>query len=452
MKEFPIKALARIINAEPAENTGVFTGVSIDSRTTKPGNCFFAVAGDNFDGSDFIDDAFAKGASCAVVSRNLTGDNILKVKDTIKALGHFAIEYRRQCGFKVVAITGSAGKTTTRQITHHILSQHFRCHQAEKNFNNAIGLPLTILAADPQDQIIITELGSSYPGEIAYLTRIAQPDIAVITNVYPVHLAGFGDIETIVKEKSSIAEGLGDDGVLIINADFDRLIDTCRAKGTDFITFGKSQASNIKAQNITFNNAGSTFTIDGTHVDLPLVGPGNIENTLAAWSVCRQIGISIDDFADAVKTLPPVSMRAELLKTGTLTVLSDCYNANPASMKNALDILTSLNSTGNRRLVFICGDMAELGGQTKHLHEELGRLIARAKVQLLLTVGDYAKIAAHTAKRSANYDLQTKCFENTRSACNNLKEFIKDYDVVLVKGSRAAALETVVEKLKELFL
>jgi UDP-N-acetylmuramoyl-tripeptide--D-alanyl-D-alanine ligase len=455
MKEFSIASLAQIIKAEPIKNGGVFTGVSIDSRTTQAGDCFFAIAGDNFNGHDYVSDAFTKGAVCAVVRNSkdekFTGDCVLKVKDTIKALGDFAGEYRKQGNFKVIAITGSAGKTTTRQIAYHILSQHYRVFQAPKNFNNNIGLPLTLLGAEPEDEIIIAELGSNHPGEIAYLTRIAQPDMAVVTNVYPAHLAGFSNLQTIIQEKLAISEGLQDEGVLIINADCDRLVDACQAKNVRFTTFGESNQCDIQAQNITYDCLGSRFTIDGTQVCLPLAGAGNVENAIAAWSICNRFGINIDDFAKAVKTLPAIPMRAELLQVGTLTVLNDCYNANPASMRNALDILANLGSAEKRRLVFICGDMAELGRQAEHLHVELGVSIAQAKVRLLLAAGKFAKITAEAAKASAEYDLQTKSFENTLSACNNLEEFIKDYDIVLVKGSRVAKLEMAIEKLKELF-
>jgi len=198
---------------------------------------------------------------------------------------------------------------------------------------------------------------------------------------------------------------------------------------------------------------------DSTEVYLPLPGPGNVENALAAWAVCSQFDMAIDDFAQAVKTLSPASMRAELLQIGTLTLLNDCYNANPASMRNALDILTGLDPARKRRLVFICGDMAELGQQTERLHTELGTYIAQAKVGLLVAVGKFAKITSEAAKTTAEYNshsheaksLKIKCFEDTISACNNLHEFIKDYDIILVKGSRTAKLEMVVEKLKELY-
>jgi UDP-N-acetylmuramoyl-tripeptide--D-alanyl-D-alanine ligase len=461
MKEFPIADLVTITRAElPAslDKYGYFcfTGISTDSRTTKAGDCFFAIAGENFDGHDYVADAFTKGAVCAVVSKDVdaeqsAGKCLLKIEDTIRALGELAREYRRRAGYKVVAITGSAGKTTTRQIIYHALSRRFRVHQSPKSFNNQIGLPLTLLGATADDQIVIAELGSNHPGEISGLTRIAEPDIAVVTNVHPAHLEGFGDLQTIIHEKSSISEGLRPDGILIINADFDRLVDVCRAGSLRFTTFGKSDGCDYRAGNIRPDGPVSRFSIDGTEIYLPLAGPGNVENALAAWAVCSKLGMKIEDFALAVKSLPPVSMRAELLQIGTLTVLSDCYNANPASMRNALDILAGIDQKEDRRLVFICGDMAELGQQAEQLHHELGTYIAQAGVQLLLAVGKFAKIAAMAAQESADYDLQIKCFADTVSACNNLNEFIKEYDIILVKGSRVAKLEVLVEKLNELF-
>jgi UDP-N-acetylmuramoyl-tripeptide--D-alanyl-D-alanine ligase len=359
----------------------------------------------------------------------------------------------------VVAITGSAGKTTTRQITHHVLSRHFLVHQSPKSFNNNIGLPLTLLGAGPNCRIVIAELGSNHPGEIAHLTRIAEPDIAVLTNIHPAHLEGFGSLKTIIQEKSSISEGLTAEGIFIINADFDELVDACRDKGLKFVTFGKSDNADYQGKNIRYEAAASKFTIDGTNINLPLAGPGNLENTLAAWAICYQFDISINDFAQAVSKLSPVSMRTELLQLGTLTVLSDCYNANPASMKNALKILTNLDPTRKRRLVFICGDMAELGKQTESLHAELGASIAQAHVELLIAVGKFAKITADAAKTTAEHNLdssrtaspQIKCFEDAVSFNNNLHKFIKDYDIILVKGSRIARLETVVDKLKQLY-
>ncbi len=195
MNQFQISELAKIINAKTAKNVkGTFSGVSSDSRSVEPGNCFFAIAGDNFDGHNYIEEVFAKGAACAVVSKDLHGDKLLKVGDTIKALGLFAAEYRRRNNFRVVGITGSVGKTTTRQIIYHVLSLRYRTVQSPKSFNNNIGLPVTLLSAEPNDEIIVAELGSNHPGEIEYLTKIAQPDIAVITTAQPAHLEGFGSL------------------------------------------------------------------------------------------------------------------------------------------------------------------------------------------------------------------------------------------------------------------
>ena len=222
MKNFHVKDLAQIINAHLHGDTDTsFQKVNTDSRTIRPGDCFFAIRGENFDGHDYVADAFEKGAACAVVNQDCKhkAPCLLKVNDTIDALGQLAAEYRRLMNFKVIAITGSVGKTTTRQITHHVLSRHFKTIQSQKNFNNQIGLPITILEANSEDEIVVSEIGADRPGEIAYLTKIAQPDIAVVTNVHPAHLAGFGSIETIAREKLSIAQGLGENGTLIINGD-----------------------------------------------------------------------------------------------------------------------------------------------------------------------------------------------------------------------------------------
>lgn len=452
VKDISIRQLAQIIKAEPTTNPAAFTGVSTDSRTIRPGNCFFAIAGQNFDGHDCVADAFAKGAACAVVSKTIDsgGEKVLKVVDTLKALGDLAKEYRRRMSFKLVAITGSVGKTTTRRIAHHVLSCHFQARQAQKNFNNDIGLPLTLLDAEPQDQIVIAELGSSYPGEIAYLSRIAAPDIAVVTNVCIAHLAGFGNLDTILREKLSITQGLRPDGILIANADFERLLSAAKARNTKLTTFGFSEASDIQARDLRCTGAAGSFTVDGCQICLPLPGRGNVDNALAAWAICRQFGLNIEDFTQALKTLHPVPMRAELLQIGTLTVINDCYNANPASMKNALDILTRISASKNRRQVFICGGMAELGEHSRKLHDELGRQIADARVELLLALGEFAQTTAQAAKTNASHTIQAECFEHAAAICDNLETFVKHDDVVLVKGSRAAGLETVVAAINQL--
>jgi UDP-N-acetylmuramoyl-tripeptide--D-alanyl-D-alanine ligase len=450
MKKYPIGKLARIIGAKsPERSEGTVAGVSTDSRTISEGDCFFAIKGDNFDGHDYLAKAFSSGAACAVVSKevNFEGRPILQVADTVKALGEFASEYRESENFKVVAITGSAGKTTTREMIYHVLKNHFKCHRAPKSFNTDIGLPLTLLGAETDCQIVIAELGSNHPGEIAYLSKIAQPDIALITNVQPAHLAGFGNLQAIIKEKVSIASGLKAEGTLIINGEIPELVEFCGETGLKFLTFGTAENCDYRADNINTTAFMGSFTVEGLEVTVPLPGTGNLQNALGAWAVCHKLGISIRDFADAMKTTQPVNGRLQAIKAGPLLILDDCYNANPGSMINALECLAKISSNQKGRAVFICGDMLELGDQSERLHKQLGESIAKAGVKLLLAAGEFAKTTAEATGGS----LETICYDNTALLCDELGKSIRPGDIILVKGSRGCKLEAAVEKLKKLF-
>jgi UDP-N-acetylmuramoyl-tripeptide--D-alanyl-D-alanine ligase len=457
MKNFTLDTLAQILNVEADGTAGIaFSGVSTDTRTIETGQCFFAIEGENFNGADFLADALNKGAACAVVNKqtdtsSLITEKILKVDDTLSALGDFARWYRKKHDFNVIAITGSVGKTTTKNIVHHILSERFRTYQAPKNYNTLIGLPLSILDSDPDDQILVLELGTNYPGEIATLSKIATPDIALITTVQPSHLEGFGSLENIAEEKISIALGLKDNAPLIINADCIILLNSCQNKSLKFLTFGKSSNTDYHAENIKLNDTSSSFTIEDNSIHLPLAGLGAVENTIAAWAICSQLEIKIQDFADALKNIPPITMRTQIIKISDLTVINDCYNANPASMKNAIDILTNFNRSENQRLVFVCGDMAELGSHEQKLHTELGQYIADSKIDLLVAVGPLAKIAAEKAAALNNHNLQIKFFPDSPSVCNNLTNYINPDDIILIKGSRVTKLELIVEKIKKVF-
>jgi UDP-N-acetylmuramoyl-tripeptide--D-alanyl-D-alanine ligase len=457
VQELSIEEVARAIGAVGCAccRPGTCKGVSTDSRTVGAGDCFFALAGQTFDGHDHVAQAFAKGAVCAVVSRDVAGLSephppLLRVADTVKALGDLGRYYRRLLPFKVVAITGSVGKTTTRQILHHVLSQRFATHQAQRSFNNAIGLPLTILGARPEDEIIVAELGSNHPGEIGYLTRIALPDIAVVANTHPAHLEGFGDLDGVIREKLSIAEGLQPDGQFLINGDIEPLVIAAKHNGRAFRTFGRSSGVDYRAEEVVYEALASTFTIQGHQVVLPLPGPGNVDNTMAAWAVCDSLGMTLDEFSKALINLPQVSMRAETLQIASLTVLNDCYNANPASMANALAMLRNMRAGTNRRIVFICGHMGELGARSESLHAELGRSITQAGVDVLLTVGELTKVVAAAAKAESPDAIRVGYFADTTGLCNNLQKWLRQDDIILVKGSRAARLETVVAKLREI--
>lgn len=460
MKPISCTRLAEIIKAQmlapaAANEALACQGVSTDTRTIEPGNCFFAIGGDQFDGHNYIAEAFAQGACCCVVERvpadaGAADGLLLQVKDSIKALGDLARTCRQDYEAKVIAITGSVGKTTTRHMIAHVLGAYYRIHQSPKNFNNLIGLPLTLLGAKPDVQFVVAELGSNQPGEIAQLTQIAQPDIALVTNVHPTHLAGFGSVATILKEKLSIRLGLRPGGKLLVNADCAALLQESRQQQLDPLTFGLGQAD-ISARALDSSGQGSVLEIEGTPVKVPLPGPGNQQNALAAWAVCHCLGMSVTHFAQALASLTPFQMRSELLTLGSLTVFSDCYNASPASMQHALETFASLDPSGQRRRVFVCGEMAELGEQAEQFHRELGRAIATAGVDVLLTVGPLAALCAESAKAACDDCLKTACFDDTIIAGEKITEFVKDNDLVLVKGSRTSKLEKVISVLKRQF-
>ncbi|MCF7976026.1 MAG: UDP-N-acetylmuramoyl-tripeptide--D-alanyl-D-alanine ligase [Phycisphaerae bacterium] len=457
MTPTPLTQLAHWVGvqAPSASHTDLIChGISTDSRTTQPGDCFFALTGEQ-DGHQYVARAFDQGAVCAVVSRPCPGLDqaspapLIQVHDTLQALARLAQAYRRQGRFTVVGITGSVGKTSTRWITAHCLKSKYRVHQSPKNFNNHIGLPMTLLTAKASDEVIVAEMGSNAPGEIADLSHVAEPDVAVVTNVYAAHLEGFGCVETILREKLSIVRGLKASGPLFVNADIPALADLACMEHTSPVMFGLNPHCDIPALNVTYLAQGSRITIDCTEIDIPLPGPGNVVNTLAAWAVCRHLGVSIEAFAAAMKTLPPIAMRGETLDLAHVTLICDCYNANPASMKNALAILDS-QARSDRRCVFVVGDMAELGPESQALHETLGCDIARSRVDLVISVGPLSGLAAQTAKAKSNNRLQIHCFEDTMDACTSLKSLVRDGDLVLIKGSRSARLEQAVDVLKSL--
>jgi len=452
MEAFSLAELIQAIGgrAGGAVADGPVRSISTDSRAIPPGACFFALQGERFDGHAFVETALRAGACCAVVRDDAPAPQdgrVIRVGDTLRALGDLARWYRRRMGFRVVGITGSAGKTTTRRIVHHVLSRRMGCHQAEKSFNNAVGLPLTLLRAGREHTVVVAELGTNAPGEIRDLTSIAEPDIAVVTNVLPAHLEGFGSLEAIVAEKVSIAEGLRPDGYLLINGRIPELVAYCRRRGLAFETFGTTADCMIRAEALQTEGDRGRLTIESVRVEVPLAGRANLENVLAAWAVCRRFGVEVGDFAQAVASLAPPEMRLQLESIGPLLVLNDCYNANPASMANALDCLQRLAGRRARRSVFVCGTMAELGPAAASLHENLGRQAAGHGVRVLLAVGSFAEAVERGFRQAAGSGRAAHRFTTTEVLCDNLQEFVAADDIVLVKGSRCMHLEQAVQRL-----
>ncbi|MBL7214310.1 MAG: UDP-N-acetylmuramoyl-tripeptide--D-alanyl-D-alanine ligase [Phycisphaerae bacterium] len=448
-----VEKIAEVINGRIFIGDGAssVTGVSIDSRTIREGDIFFAIRGGNFDGHDYARTAIEKGASCVVLEHEIedlpseSGAGMILAGNTIDALGKLAGWYRQQLSAKVIAITGSAGKTTTRQMLYQVLSEFCRCRQAPKSFNNNIGVPLTILSAEPDDEMLLLELGSNRPGEIAELTDMSKPDAAVITFVGPAHLEGFRTLENVLNEKVSIVKGLKQDGTLYMNGDQSELAVKAKAMFDGrIITFGTNQSCDVIGTDFQLDGNNSSLVVEGQRIDVPLAGKANLMNVLTVWSVCKDLKVSLSDYIDVIGRLKPVSMRLEVLHVGLLTILNDCYNANPASMANALECLKTFRRDKKGRLVFIAGTMKELGSQSAVLHTELGHKAAKEGIELLLCVGPFAENTAAGALQHCE-TMQVQTFENTELLCNNLHKSIQPDDIVLVKGSRAVGLEKAVE-------
>ncbi len=459
MNTISIANLCEVLGAAcPAGATGEIGGVSIDSRTIRAGDCFFAIQGENFDGHNFLSDAQKKQAACLVVSRKPPFNPdipVIQVDDTVQALGQFAAWYRRQLSATVIGITGSAGKTGTRQILHHVLSRQFRCRQSPKSFNNQIGVPLTLLSAQRDDEILLVEIGSNHPGEIAPLAKLAQPNIVVITHIAPAHLEGFGSIQAIIEEKASILEGMSPDGKIFIGGDVPELAAHIRRTyKCPFTMVGESPFCDLRPDCMHSSGTAGWLRLEEQTIQVPLAGIANLKNVLIAWAICRDFKVALSDFAQAIRTLRSGDMRLQIEHIGPVTVLNDCYNANPASMENALDCLARMAAQQHRRSVLIAGDMKELGPHSRSLHRQIGAAASRCGIEVILAAGQFAEALVEGAEKTDNTHEkieQMRTFGSLEALCNNVHRFIRPDDIILVKASRSARFEYVVARLRELF-
>jgi len=458
MKALLLEEIKNVLQAEmrTALAKGLVNGVSIDSRTVKAGELFVALRGDRFDGHDFLDVAAERGAIGVVVDRSMPVSDVLKaknvavmkVKDTVAALGALARFYRRKLvgSVHVVGVTGSSGKTTVREMIYHVMSRYKKGSRSQKNYNNNIGVPLTIFGIESDHNFAVVEIGSSGPGEIAALSRIAEPDIAVITSVGPSHLAGLKDVEGVSVEKVSIVAGLKEHGVVVCGTGHKGTLDKVRALDSHVITFGLEKECEVHSVNLCQAEGGYQFeTNDHCRVMVPMAGLHNVKNALAALAVVRRLGITSRQFADAIADFEPVAGRGVCRNVNGITIIDDSYNANPLSMQTALQGLVDAGCTGRR--IFVCGDMAELGDDSSHYHQELGIAIARSKIDILFAVGEQASITARAALEAGMGHGQVQRSINSKRLGRLIKSMILDGDVILVKGSRVMELEKVVVSL-----
>ncbi len=429
--------------------------VTTDSRDVRPGDLFVALKGPRFDGHAFLAVAAAGGCVGAIVSRHidLPADidaafpgGLIGVSDTTAALGELAAWHRREVTARVIAVTGSNGKTTVKEMIHAVLSRRWRGTRNIKSFNNNIGLPLTLLGVGGEDDYVVCEIGTNAPGEIAALADIAGPDIAVITSIAEAHLEGLGSIEAVAVEKASILSPLGRDGVGIVWADSDLLARATVRYAVRCLSFGLAEGADLRLTAYQSDGRRSRFEVNGRlWVDLPLPGKHNALNALSALAVAREMGMDETEAADALAAMRPVSMRTEWIEAGTVTIINDAYNANPASMRAAGDVLASAD--GSRR-VMIAGDMRELGPRAEQLHQQVGADLARCGVDLLIGVGSLGR---YIAKGAADAGLAAEAFDAIGPAAESVCALLDDGDVVLIKGSRAMGMDAVIEPIRSAF-
>ena len=417
-------------------------GYSIDSRTIRAGEVFFAVRGTR-DGHEFVGAALAAGAAGAVVARGLARqrDRLLFAPDPHAALQELARRAREKWTGRVVAVTGSNGKTTTKEIVAALLATRYRVAKSEGNLNNDLGLPLSLLRLDDAAEVGVLEMGMNHAGEIRALASIAQPDVGVVTNVSPAHLAFFASVDEIALAKRELIESLGAAGVAVLNADDERVREFAAVHRGRVVTYGVENEAEVRAVDVeSLGPAGTLFRLQGVAGDFrtPLVGRHNLYNTLAGLAAAAAVGIEAESLRGAVAALQPGRMRGEMLDVGGARIINDCYNSNPRAAEAMLEMLASLPA---RRRIAVLGEMLELGAGTEELHRQVGRKSAEVAVDLLIGVRGAARFMVEEAGRGAVF------FEDPGGAGEYLRGVVQAEDVVLFKGSRGVRLEKALERL-----
>jgi UDP-N-acetylmuramoyl-tripeptide--D-alanyl-D-alanine ligase len=425
-------------------------GVSTDTRTLRAGEFFFALSGPNFDGRRFAAAAVERGAAGLMLEHagdgpapdlgELPGDlPVLLHRSTRSALSELASWHRGQLSAPVIGITGSCGKTTTKNILLELLATRARVVGSPNSFNNDIGVPHTLFLADPATQAVVVEMGTNRPGEIAGLCRTARPTAGIVTCVGASHLEGLHSIEGVAREKSALVATLPADGLCVLNADcrwtpYMRSITAARV-----LTFSVEGEGDVNASDVWFHAGGTTFRLEGREVTSPLLGLHNVQNVIAAIACCRGLGLTLDELLPAITRLKPAHRRLERSLVRGLTLIDDSYNANPESARASVRVLAGLH--GHTRRVLVLGDMAELGALAPELHHEIGVEAARAGVDQLVLVGELVKATAAGALEGGLASERIVLCSDVEDATRKLETLLAPGDCVLVKGSRKTGLD-----------
>lgn len=446
-------------SGEPGAAPGlVFSGVSTDTRKIGPGSLFVALKGANFDGHRFLAQAAEAGATGAVVSER-PGDApghlvYFTVDDTLHALGRLGNHRRRALAAKVVAVAGSNGKTTTKDLLRAALAPRFRVHATEGNLNNQVGVPLTLLAAPDDAEVLVVETGTNEPGEIEILGAIVEPDAAVITSIGEEHLEGLGSVEGVLEEEISILRHLRPHGVAVVAEDPAELPERAERTvgGMRLRVAGFDPEADVRpeqgAEGIEVLPGGATrWRFRGTTIDLPLPGMHNVRNALVALGVSTELGVPVEESARSIAAMPAPKMRNEWRRVGSLNVLADCYNANPPSTRAAIDLLASLPASGEK--IAVIGTMRELGDHAEGLHRSVAEAaLARlgSGIDRIVATGDFVP-----AFGDVKDDARVIAAEDPLAAYEALRGGLKGDETILLKGSRGVALERLIPLLERDF-
>lgn len=434
-------------------------GVSTDTRTLEAGNLFVALKGENFDGHDYLHKAAERGAAGFMIridrrkKLSSTPEKIpaIGVRDTLDAYGQIAGYWRRRFNIPVVAITGSSGKTTTKEMIAAIVSRTMKALKTEGNLNNQIGLPLTLLGLRNEHRIAVVEMGTNSPGEILKLAKIAKPDIGLITNIGPAHIEGLGSVQSIAREKGSLWKAMSGRGTAIVNNDDSLVASIAKDWSGKRVTFGLTNKSDITARHIKPSGPeGVRFDLccgDKTvPVSLATVGKHNLQNALAAAATGHSLGLSPNDIAKGLADFRPLAGRTEIVRLPNEThLLIDTYNANPSSVAEALKTLEELR--GSKKAIAVLGDMLELGDTAEKWHREIGSIVAEGAIDFLFLKGNLTKYLAQGAVRKGFKNEKIFFFENPAEVASQLLPILNAGDWVLIKGSRKMKMEAVAEEI-----
>ncbi len=436
-----------------------FNGVCHDSRRLRAGELFVALKGPRFDGHRFVLEAFEKGAKGALVEYwpqeiNIfelhRGLSIIKVPSTYRALQDLASYWRQRLSAKVVAVTGSCGKSTTKEMIATLLEPRFKVAKSPGNWNNLVGVPLSILNSPEGSEVLVLELATNRPGEIARLTEIVSPEVAVLVSVYPSHLEGLKDLEGVLKEKLALFERAPSNAVLVYPYDQkevrEKALEICQHRVAGCLSFGLEEGANLRASDLRLTREGTEFRLSFRDrkalVRIPLLGEHFVRDALAAAATALALGLSFEEVTEGLSGVHTLPHRLELRPLGRHLVLDDTYNANPASLEAACKVVAALKD-GFEQTVAVVGDMKELGLHSQPLHEEAGRQLARV-FDLILALGEETQALVRAAGGKARH------FEDRTSLLEALKEELSRPTLILVKGSRAMKMEEVISRLEEL--